>query len=89
METFFVSKVSCTTFAQIMRDKILEKSGEMFLTLGFKSVTMDDIARELGISKKTLYKYFSNKANLVAAATGAVQQAIDKTILNIKDMELK
>jgi AcrR family transcriptional regulator len=87
METFFVSKVSRTTFAQIMRDKILEKSGEMFLTLGFKSVTMDDIARELGISKKTLYKYFSNKANLVAAATGAVQQAIDKTILNIKDQD--
>lgn len=68
-----------------MRDKILEKSGKMFLTLGFKSVTMDDIAKELGISKKTLYKYFSNKADLVSATTGSVQQAIDDTILYIKD----
>jgi len=37
----------------------------MFLKLGFKSVTMDDIAKELGASKKTLYKYFNNKINLV------------------------
>lgn len=68
-----------------MENKILEKSGEMFLNLGFKSVTMDDIATELGISKKTLYKYYSNKAALVDAATQSVQQAIDNTILYIKE----
>ncbi len=48
-----------------MRDKIIEKAGNLFLNLGFKSVTMDDIANELGISKKTLYKYFNNKHSLV------------------------
>lgn len=69
---------------RIMRDKILEKSGEMFLNLGFKSVTMDDIARELGISKKTIYKYFPNKVGLVGASTEAVQEAIDAAILFIK-----
>ncbi|MGG8496701.1 TetR/AcrR family transcriptional regulator [Tenacibaculum sp. TC6] len=68
-----------------MENKILEKSAEMFLNLGFKSVTMDDIATELGISKKTLYKYYSNKASLVDAATQSVQQAIDNTILYIKE----
>lgn len=52
-----------------MRDKILEKAAEMFLTLGYKSVTMDDIASELAISKKTLYKYFDNKLALVEEAT--------------------
>ena len=36
-----------------MKDKIIEKAGELFLNLGFKSVTMDEIANELGISKKT------------------------------------
>ena len=36
-----------------MKDKILQKAADMFLNLGFKSVTMDDIAREMGISKKT------------------------------------
>ncbi|WP_298779599.1 TetR/AcrR family transcriptional regulator [uncultured Polaribacter sp.] len=48
-----------------MKEKIIEKASELFLKLGFKSVTMDDIANDLGISKKTLYKYFSNKVSLV------------------------
>jgi len=39
----------------------------MFLTLGFKSVTMDDIAAQLGISKKTIYQHFANKNDLVEA----------------------
>ncbi|MGB0357473.1 MAG: TetR/AcrR family transcriptional regulator [Flavobacteriaceae bacterium] len=45
--------------------KILSTCAEMFLTLGFKSVTMDDIAKQLGISKKTLYSHFPNKESLV------------------------
>jgi len=52
-----------------MKEKIKEKSTELFLTLGFKSVTMDDIANEMGISKKTIYKYFTNKTKLVEAVT--------------------
>lgn len=48
-----------------MRDKILHKAAEMFLTLGFKSVTMDDLANEMGISKKTIYSHFENKTKLV------------------------
>ncbi|WP_296634169.1 TetR/AcrR family transcriptional regulator [Polaribacter sp.] len=50
-----------------MKDKILEKAQELFLNLGFKSVTMDEIANSLGISKKTLYKEYSNKTNLVGS----------------------
>lgn len=52
-----------------MKEKIIVKASELFLNLGFKSVTMDDIANELGISKKTLYKYFSNKHALVEEST--------------------
>ncbi|MBR9915230.1 MAG: TetR/AcrR family transcriptional regulator [Algicola sp.] len=52
-----------------MREKILHKSAELFLTLGFKSVTMDDIASEMGISKKTIYVHFPNKTKLVEATT--------------------
>ena len=48
-----------------MRDKIINKASELFLTLGFKSVTMDDIANEMGISKKTIYVHFENKIKLV------------------------
>ncbi|WBX77072.1 TetR/AcrR family transcriptional regulator [Tenacibaculum ovolyticum] len=68
-----------------MRDKIIDKAGEMFLNLGFKSITMDDIARELGISKKTLYKHFSKKTELVDASTEAVHNTINETIINIKE----
>ncbi|OUR94719.1 TetR family transcriptional regulator [Flavobacteriales bacterium 34_180_T64] len=52
-----------------MRNKIIHKSAELFLTLGFKSVTMDDIANELGISKKTIYVHFPNKTKLVESVT--------------------
>ena len=48
----------------------------MFLKLGFKSVTMDDIACEMCISKKTIYKYFSNKEKLIEEGTEVVQQNI-------------
>ncbi len=52
-----------------MRDKIINTSTELFLNLGFKSVTMDDIANEMGISKKTIYVHFENKTKLVEAVT--------------------
>ncbi len=46
--------------------KILEQAGQVFMRYGMKSVTMDDIARELKMSKKTLYKYVSDKGDLLA-----------------------
>lgn len=38
----------------------------MYLKFGIRGVTMDDVAAEFGISKKTLYQYFSDKADLVS-----------------------
>jgi len=52
-----------------MKEKIIYRSAELFLNLGFKSVTMDDIANEMGISKKTIYVHFKNKTKLVEAVT--------------------
>ena len=48
-----------------MKEKILDTATDMFLSLGFKSVTMDDIADKLSISKKTIYSHFPNKEKLV------------------------
>ena len=59
-----------------MKDKILYKSTEMFLNFGFKSVTMDDIAKEMGVSKKTIYAHFSNKTDLVKGVTDSVFEII-------------
>lgn len=48
-----------------MEETILNKASELFLNQGFKSVTMDDIATELGISKKTIYQYYASKLELI------------------------
>ncbi len=45
--------------------QILIQAGDLFAKYGIKSMTMDDISRQLGISKKTLYLYVDNKKDLV------------------------
>ncbi|NDC41825.1 MAG: TetR/AcrR family transcriptional regulator [Chitinophagia bacterium] len=45
--------------------KIFNAATELFTQYGFKTITMDDVARRAGISKKTLYVHFANKEELV------------------------
>ena len=47
------------------KDRILSRAEEMFLKFGYSKVTMDEIAANLGMSKKTLYKFFPSKEELV------------------------
>ncbi len=49
------------------REKIIELSEEKFFREGFHKTTMDDVAAELGMSKKTIYKFFPSKDDLVKA----------------------
>ena len=49
------------------RQEIIDKVRELYHRYGIRSVTMDDVVREMGISKKTLYQYFSDKSELVSA----------------------
>jgi len=55
--------------------RVLHKADELFRTYGIRSVTMDDIAKALGISKKTLYQSYSDKDLLI-------QDTVDLTISN-------
>ncbi|MFN4993851.1 MAG: TetR/AcrR family transcriptional regulator [Bacteroidota bacterium] len=50
---------------QEIKIKILLEAKMLFMRYGFKSITMDDISRELGVSKKTLYQHFEDKYDLV------------------------
>ena len=50
-----------------MKTEILENATHLFLNQGFKSVTMDDIATHMGISKKTIYANYAHKTELVHA----------------------
>ncbi|MEM6844585.1 MAG: TetR/AcrR family transcriptional regulator [Bacteroidota bacterium] len=51
------------------KEQIAQTAEQLFLKYGVRSVTMDDIARQLGISKKTIYQYFSDKDEVVELAT--------------------
>ena len=52
-----------------IRDKILSTSLALFMKFGVKSITMDEIAKEVGVSKKTIYQNFADKSELVLEAT--------------------
>ena len=49
------------------KERIMVKATELFMQYGIRSVSMDDIANNLGMSKKTLYQYYADKDELVHA----------------------
>src|SRR5205809_6254047 len=74
METLVTKKVSLvlrpvpiTTGVLMTKERITEKAHELFMRYGVRSVSMDDIAAQLGMSKKTLYQYYTDKEELVDA----------------------
>ncbi len=70
-----------------MKEKNLKKAVDLFLNFGFKSITMDDIARDLAISKKTIYSHFSTKLKLVKASTFYVFEQVNAGICSICTMD--
>jgi TetR/AcrR family transcriptional regulator, cholesterol catabolism regulator len=50
-----------------VKDRILVKAAELFMRYGIRSITMDEIATQLGISKKTIYQFFTDKDDMVYA----------------------
>jgi len=68
-----------------MKEKIIQKAEELHFKYGIKNVTMDQIASELGISKKTIYQYFTNKNELVSETVDDIfdhiQSEVDKICL--------
>jgi AcrR family transcriptional regulator len=67
----------CAMFNE-QQAKWLRQTEAVFLRYGIKSITMDDVARELGISKKTLYQFVENKDDLV-------RKVLERHILEEKD----
>lgn len=71
-----------------MEQLILKKATDLFLKFGFKNVTMDDIANELGISKKTIYINYENKTELVEASVNYLFDEIISIIRSIQQRQL-
>lgn len=59
-----------------IRDRIRNKAHDLFMQYGIRSVSMDDIAAQLGMSKKTIYQFFADKDELVEAV---VNEELDST----------
>lgn len=93
METLVTYKVSIVLdpimSEQEIRDRILIRSRDLFMKYGIRSVSMDDIASEMGISKKTIYQYFADKEELVAEVIeckiGESQKQCDKDKYNAEN----
>ena len=72
------SFLSFAPSTETMQTKILFKARDLMLQSGLRQVTMDDLAHQLGISKKTIYQYYKDKDDLVKAVVN----------LELKDHEL-
>ncbi len=69
--------------------ELIQKSGDLFKAHGVKHLTMDEIARQLGMSKKTIYKFVDNKAALVKLVMtdylGKERGQMDAILVNSKN----
>lgn len=65
------------------RARILQGAHELFFRYGIKSVTMDDIAKHLGMSKKTIYQFFTDKDEIVFTLSSATQEMHSKNFCEI------
>jgi AcrR family transcriptional regulator len=74
LETLVTKKVSVVLrlnkVKMEMKERILEKANELFMRYGIRSITMDEIAAQLGISKKTIYQFYADKDQIVEAVVG-------------------
>jgi AcrR family transcriptional regulator len=62
-----------------VKERILTKATDLFLRYGIRTITMDEIAAQLGISKKTIYQFFTDKDDMVSAV---IDQEIRKNELD-------
>lgn len=67
------------------KEKILKGTEELFMRYGVRSISMDDIARHLSVSKKTLYQHFADKEDLVVAISKSHLETQRKMYEAIRD----
>lgn len=69
-----------------IKERIQQKAGELFFRYGIRSVTMDEIASQLGISKKTIYQFYSDKDSLVKDIFTGITDENKKKCIRFKDV---
>jgi len=73
--------------SQDQKCHIIKTAGEMFFRLGIRSVSIDDICRELGMSKKTFYVYFESKDALIEQLLQANIDFVARKMANLLAIE--
>jgi len=68
-----------------IRDRIIEEATESFKTFGIKTVTMDTLASQLGMSKRTIYEVFSDKEELLIAVLSRIAQQQKDLVKKVLD----
>lgn len=72
-----------TIYRKELKGKILKTAMEQFLLHGIKKIKMDDIAKILGISKRTLYEIYQDKEQLLYEGLLETEEHIDAYLLNL------
>lgn len=67
----------------MLRQRIIDISSELFQTFGLKTVSMDDIAKKVGISKRTLYETFSSKDELLTMCLSEKERRQAESLMQI------
>jgi len=70
------------------KDKILNYASERYFNSGVSNVSMDDLASDLGMSKKTVYKFFPGKKILVRAIVRLMTHRVEKQIQNLVESDI-
>jgi AcrR family transcriptional regulator len=89
VETLVTKKVSIVLRPELKKmepkERIAVKAEELFMQFGIRSVSMDDIANNLGMSKKTLYQYFADKDELVEAVVDGHINIVEGDCINCRN----
>ncbi len=76
----FPPESSAVAGEEVVRQRILGAAEERFRTQGYQRVCMDDLAADLGMSKKTIYKYFPRKDLLMLAIARQAMTTIERQV---------
>ncbi|MGN6435454.1 MAG: TetR/AcrR family transcriptional regulator [Agriterribacter sp.] len=89
METLATKKVSIVLFPILkfmeIQERIALKAHDLFLRYGVRSISMDEIASQLGISKKTIYQFYTDKDSLVENVIDMMLKDNEKECFSTKD----
>lgn len=69
------------------KERIISHAEERFFSSGFNKVTLDELSGELGISKKTMYKFFPSKDELLKTIIRALQRRVERNVIAIVESD--